>query len=124
MLTPREGEVRLRADGQAKKPITASESEVGRGQWAGSDPPAEQETGRWGGWVGKGGQGGGRGGSLAAAQHSLIQAPHSPLSICGRRRCLLRTPLACCSLLAAKDSGRYGKRDRVRKIKRDSAKGD
>lgn len=27
---------------------------------------------------------------------------HSALSICGRRRCLLRTPLARCSLLAAK----------------------
>lgn len=27
---------------------------------------------------------------------------HSALSICGRRRCLRRTPLARCSLLAAK----------------------
>lgn len=46
MLTLREGEVRPRADRQTKKPIANSKTEMGRGEWAGSDLPAEQATGR------------------------------------------------------------------------------
>lgn len=91
VLTLREGEVRPQADRRASRPITGRRRRSGRALSAsgGRDEGGMRE-----------------GGMLQPS--TLIQAHHSALSICGRRRCLLCTPLLRRSVHAAdtpRDSG-------------------